>query len=71
MPQDSIMDMVNNVESLYNDKNALYDNWIEEGDAWSEDAARPQAIAFAVNFAEAIESMEGSSRSQKRRKVRY
>ena len=59
MPQDSIMDMVNNVESLYNDKNALYDKWVEEGDAWSEESARPQAVAFAAHFAEAIESMEG------------
>jgi hypothetical protein len=53
------MDMVNNVEPLYNDKNALYDKWVEEGDTWSETTARQEALAFAANFAEAIESMEG------------
>lgn len=59
MLQDSIMDMVNNIEPLYNDKNALYDKWVQEGDAWSEAAARQEALAFAAHFAEAIESTEG------------
>jgi hypothetical protein len=63
------MAMVNNVEPLYNDKNALYDKWVEEGDAWSEAAARREARALAAHFAEAIESMEGFEGTYKKRDV--
>lgn len=57
-PQDSIMDMVNNVEPLYNDKMAMFDNWVEEGDVWNERTAEREALELAGNFAEAIESIE-------------
>lgn len=59
MLQDSIMDMVNNIEPLYNDKMALFDKWIEEGDAWSENEARAEARALAGHFAEAVEAGYG------------
>lgn len=56
-PQDSIMTWVNNEESLYNDKNALYERWIRGVENWSEATARKEALALAAHFAEAIESM--------------
>lgn len=59
MPDDSITDMVNNVEPLYSDKTALFDTWVEEGDVWSETRALKEARALAAHFAEAIEGMEG------------
>ncbi len=52
------MDMVNNVEPLYNDKMAMFDNWVEEGDVWNERTAEREAFELAGNFAEAIESIE-------------
>lgn len=55
-PDTSIMDMVNNTEALYNDKNALYDKWIGEGESWSEAKARRQAHALVRHFAQAIVS---------------
>jgi hypothetical protein len=57
MPQDSIMDWVNNEESLYNDAQALYEKWTEEGDAWSEAVARQEARELAAHFSEAIEAI--------------
>jgi|EndMetStandDraft_3_1072993.scaffolds.fasta_scaffold701991_2 hypothetical protein len=54
---DSIMDMVNNIEPLYNDKNGLYRKWIREGKAWNESKALQEARALAAHFAEAIETM--------------
>lgn len=53
------MDMVNNIEPLYSDKNALYDRWIEQGEGWEQSEARGEAKSLAAHFAEAIESMEG------------
>ena len=58
MPDDSIMDMVNNIESMYNDKNAMFDKWVEEGDVWSERSALKEANALAAHFAEALESSD-------------
>ena len=55
-PQDSIMDMVNNIEGLYNDKNALYRKWIREVEDWSEASARREALALAAHFAEYLGS---------------
>lgn len=54
MPQDSIMDMVNNIEPLYNQKMAMFDEWVEQGDIWSEREARDEARALSEHFAEAI-----------------
>lgn len=59
MPQDSIFDMVNNVENLYNDLQGLYRKWKREGKDWSEKMARIEAVALAAHFAEAIENMPG------------
>lgn len=56
MPEDSIMDMVNNIEPLYNDKMALFDQWLGQGDAWSKEKATKDARALASHFAEALES---------------
>jgi hypothetical protein len=54
------MDMVNNVESMYNDKNGLYRKWIRWGkEGWDEKQARKEARALAAHFAEAIEAMPG------------
>lgn len=59
-PLDSIMDMVNNVESMYNDKNGLYRKWIRWGkEGWDEKQARKEARALAAHFAEAIEARPG------------
>lgn len=55
MPDDSIMDWVNNEEGLYNDLQALYAKWTKEGDAWSEVRARNEGRALAKHFAQAIE----------------
>lgn len=58
MPQDSIYDMVNNIESLYNDLQGLYRKWTRDLDAavWSEPKALKEATALAAHFAEAIET---------------
>jgi len=56
MPDDSIMDWVNNDERLYNDVQALYAKWTKEGDAWSESRARKEGRALAEHFAKAIEA---------------
>lgn len=55
MPDNSIMDMVNNIEPLYNDKNGLYRKWIREGKGWDEKQARKEARALAAHFAESLE----------------
>ena len=68
-PQDSIMDMVNNVEPLYNDKMAMFDNWVEEGDVWNERTAEREALDLAGNFAESIESIEYIEGKYKRSSV--
>lgn len=54
MPQDSIMDMVNNIESLYNLKMELFDRWMEEGDAWSKETAMEEATNLAGQFAASL-----------------
>lgn len=56
MPDDTIMDMVNNIEPFYNDKNGLYRKWVQEGEEWSETQAWKEARALAAHFAEAIEA---------------
>jgi polyhydroxyalkanoate synthesis regulator phasin len=48
------MDMVNNIEPLYNQKMAMFDEWVEQGDVWSEGDAGGEARALAEHFAEAI-----------------
>lgn len=57
MPEDSIFDMANNVESLYDDIQGLYRKWRLEGDDWDEADARREATALAAHLAEAIETM--------------
>lgn len=64
MPQDSILDMVNNIEGFYNDKMRLLDRWVEEGDTWSENFARREADRLVSGFAEML-SEEGDSYTQK------
>lgn len=55
MPDDSIMDMVNNIEPMYNDKSNLYEKWIGEGKDWNRKDAFEEARALAGHFAEALQ----------------
>lgn len=56
MPLESIMDMVNNISPMHDDKNSLYSKWIREGDSWDRKAAFAEARALAGHFAESLES---------------
>jgi hypothetical protein len=49
---DSIMDWVNNTESLYNDLQGLYQEWYRRGEAFRVKEARKEAAALARHFAE-------------------
>lgn len=71
---DSIMLWVNNESSFYDDVHRMYDKWVEEGDLWSELAARAEAARLVEQIAEAIESMdfnqgEHYTKSQKKEAV--
>lgn len=55
MAQDSIMDWVNNDESFYSDKNALFDRWVDEGEVWGEREARQEAETLVRGFAQLID----------------
>ena len=57
MPEDSILDMVNNVEPMYNDKQNLYNKWGRNSEDWDAGAAFKEARALAAHFAESIESL--------------
>jgi len=59
MPQDSIMFLVDNTESLYLVKTDLYDKWIEEGEAWDEGRAKQEAFELAARFANALGARYG------------
>lgn len=52
------MDWADNEYAMYSDKIALFDVWVEQGDAWDKDKARQEALALARHFAEAIESSQ-------------
>lgn len=54
-PDSSIMDMANDTRQLYDAKCDVYDQWIEQGDRWSEDAAFKQALSLARYFAREVE----------------
>lgn len=56
MPEDSILDMANNIEPLYLDLQGLYRKWSRDGEDWSQKEAYREARAFAAHLAEAIES---------------
>lgn len=58
MPDDSIMDMVNNIETLYEDKMALFSKWVDEGDVWGERQASREAHNLVTHFAEYLENSE-------------
>lgn len=58
MPQDSIMDMVNNIESLYADKIGMFDRWVHGLETWNQRDALKEAEALAGHFAEALETSE-------------
>lgn len=55
MPEDPIMDMVDNIEPMYNDKMAMFDRWVQEGDAWDKVEAHRQAMRLARHFATSLE----------------
>lgn len=56
MPDDSIMDMVNNIEEMYADKNSLFDRWMDQGEDWGKGQALVDALALASHFAEHLEA---------------
>jgi hypothetical protein len=56
MPDDTIMDMVNNIGEMYSDKNALYDKWVDQGEDWDKRRALIDAVALAAHFAERLET---------------
>ncbi len=58
MPQDSIEDWVNNESSMYDDRNSLFDRWLEEGEDWDRREAYKAIRALAAHFAEHIESFD-------------
>lgn len=57
MPDDSIMDLVDNVEVLYNAKLQVFDRWISLGDTWDERLARKKALFYARRFSERLKQM--------------
>lgn len=57
MPEDSIMDLVDNVESLYNRKAEVFDRWMAEGDAWNKSLAQLKALRMAERFAREVKEM--------------
>jgi len=57
MPQDSIFDMANNIENLYDDIQGLYRKWRRLDEDWDEADARREATALAAHLAEAIETL--------------
>lgn len=56
MPEESIMDLVNNIPHLHDDKNGLYWKWVHEGVGWNKKDSFGEARALAAHFAEALES---------------
>jgi hypothetical protein len=57
MPQDSIMDWINNEEIFYNDLHGMFDKWIEAGDTRTKEWRRGEAVYLAAHIAQAIEAM--------------
>lgn len=55
MPDDSIMDMVNNIEEMYSDKIALFEKWVDEGENWNRIRAEGEILALATHFAKSLE----------------
>lgn len=62
MPSDSIITWIDNEPSFYNDKNAMFDGWIEAGERINDEWRRGQAVYLAAHVAEAIEAMPGARR---------
>lgn len=56
MPDDSILNMVDNIQEMYSDKNALYDKWVDLGEDWNEGRALIDALSLAAHFAEHLEA---------------
>lgn len=56
MPDDTIMNMVDNIEEMHSDKNALFDRWMDKGEDWNEGQALVDALALAAHFAEHLEA---------------
>lgn len=47
---ESIMDIVDNTESMYSEKIAMFDRWVEAGDTLSRERQRLEAMELAVRF---------------------
>lgn len=58
MPDDTIMDMVNNLEPMYNRVMELYDGWMQAGEDLDEDEAQQAAFNLADELAEALSEGE-------------
>ncbi len=57
-PEDTIMELVDNVESLYNAKLALFDRWMEAGEGWVEWRALRTAKLLGRQFVEDLRNMD-------------
>lgn len=57
-PEDTIMELVDNVESLYNEKLRLFDRWMEASNTWREVKARMQAQRFGRRLARDLREMD-------------
>lgn len=57
MPDNSIMDFVDNEESLYNRKLEVFDHWMAEGDAWRKPVAKARSLFLADRFAKDLKDM--------------
>lgn len=56
MPDDPIMDMVDNIEEMYSDKNSLFEKWVDQGEDWGKGQALVDALALSAHFAEHLEA---------------
>lgn len=54
MPDDSIMDIVNNDEQLYEELQRLYQRWYSRGSQWTKTRLMDQALGKAAFFASTI-----------------
>jgi hypothetical protein len=65
VPEDSILDVVNNDQALYDDLQALYQRWYLLGDRWNRKEAMIEAVSRATFYANAIGQGHGRSHIQK------
>lgn len=67
MPEDAILDLVDNYEGLYNSKMTAFDRWVKAGDTMPETRLRRVARILAAHFAAALQesgAVEGKYRKK-------